>query len=150
MFIKLLSLPIFILIWIGLAGADVPIFMIAAPLFVMLIALKMKVLPKKIAFRIGAIPYFMWLLKEVIMSSIAVSKIAWRKNLKIQPMVEPVKSVQRTDVGIVTYANSVTLTPGTVTLSIDSHALLVHAIDIRFMDDLQEGEMDRRIKKIIC
>jgi multicomponent Na+:H+ antiporter subunit E len=83
------------------------------------------------------------------MSSIAVVRISCRKNLGIQPILEPIKSIQNTDIGLVTYANSITLTPGTVTLSIEGNNLLVHALDLQFMNDLQEGEMDRRVKQII-
>ena len=83
------------------------------------------------------------------MSAIAVVKIACRKNLGIQPVLEPVKSVQKTDIGTVIYANSITLTPGTVTLSVEGNTLLVHALDLQFMHALQEGEMDNRIKKVI-
>jgi multicomponent Na+:H+ antiporter subunit E len=47
------------------------------------------------------------------------------------------------------YANSITLTPGTVTLSIEGKNFLVHALDYDFMSELQTGEMDKRIKQII-
>ena len=50
---------------------------------------------------------------------------------------------------MVIYANSITLTPGTVTLSTEDNKLLVHALDIRFMKDLQDGIMDKTIEGII-
>ncbi len=83
------------------------------------------------------------------MSAWTVSKIAWRKHIILQPSLEPIKTIQDDDVGTVIYANSITLTPGTVTLSVDGKNLLVHALDYDFMSELQEGEMDRRIKRII-
>ena len=50
---------------------------------------------------------------------------------------------------MVIYANSITLTPGTVTLSTEDNKLLVHALDIKFMRDLEDGTMDRKVGEII-
>jgi len=125
------------------------IFMFAAPFLTFIFAWKLKLLPDKNVFKLSAIFYTIWLLKEIFMSSIAVVRITCRKNLRIQPILEPIKSIQNTDIGLVTYANSITLTPGTVTLSIEGNNLLVHALDLQFMNDLQEGEMDKRVKQII-
>ena len=154
MLIKITTFLILIAIWIGLAGfhseTQLLIFMISAPLIAVSFAIWLKILPKKNQYRlVKAALYIIWLMKEVMMSSIAVTKIAWRRNLRIQPLLEPVQSIQESDVAIVTYANSITLTPGTVTLSVEGNALLVHALDQSFMHDLQEGEMDARIKQIM-
>jgi multicomponent Na+:H+ antiporter subunit E len=153
MLIKIVSLIAFITLWVGLTGVhdevQLIIFMFAAPLLAFIFALRLKLLPGKNVFKFSAIFYIIWLLKEIFMSSIAVVRISCRKNLGIQPILEPIKSIQNTDIGLVTYANSITLTPGTVTLSIEGNNLLVHALDLQFMKDLQEGEMDNRVKKII-
>ena len=153
MFIKIISLIAFIAIWVGFTGVPAKIqliiYMLIAPLLTFILALRLKLLPVKNVFKISAIFYIIWLFKEILMSSIAVVKIACRRHLKIQPLLEPVKSIQNTDIGIIIYANSVTLTPGTVTLSTEGDSLLVHALDLQFMNDLQEGEMDNRVKNII-
>ena len=70
-------------------------------------------------------------------------------KLKIYPLLEPIISGQNTELGVVIYANSITLTPGTVTLSTEDNKLLVHALDIKFMRDLQDGTMDRKVGEII-
>lgn len=153
MLIKFVLFFIWIAVWTGLTGfrtePPLVIFMFVAPLLAFIFALKLKLLPAKNSFKIGSIVYFIWLLKEILMSAIAVVKIACRKNLRIQPVLEPIKSIQKTDIGIVMYANSITLTPGTVTLSVEGNTLLVHALDLKFMHDLQEGAMDNKIKKVI-
>lgn len=92
-----------------------------------------------------SIKYFFWLIREIVFSSIAVSKIAWRKNPITYQVIEPVISSQNTKIGRVIYANSITLTPGTVTLNIEGNNLLVHALDLKFMEDLQEGTMDSKV-----
>jgi multicomponent Na+:H+ antiporter subunit E len=123
--------------------------MLGASLVTLLLSIRLDLLPKKNHFKFSAIIYFGWLLKEILMSSIAVVKISWRRNLKIQPLLEPLKTSQINDVGIVAYANSITLTPGTVTLSTEGDHLLVHALDSCFMDDLKSGEMDNKVKRVI-
>ncbi len=141
------------LIWTGLTGFIVEWqhlnYLLAASALTLIFAIKLKLMPTRNIFKINAIFYCIWLLKEIVMSAWTVSKIAWRKHIILQPSLEPIKTIQDDDVGTVIYANSITLTPGTVTLSVDGKNLLVHALDYDFMSELQEGEMDRRIKRII-
>lgn len=153
MFTKIISFIILLAIWFGLTGihndALLTIFGFCAVSLAFIIANWLKLLPSKNPFKINSLFYFCWLAKEIIMSSIAVIKISLRRNLGIQQILEPIKSMQTTNIGIVTYANSITLTPGTVTLSTEGDTILVHALDVKFMHDLQEGEMDNRVRRII-
>jgi multicomponent Na+:H+ antiporter subunit E len=150
---KIITYIVFVAIWCSLAGFPAKtvslLFMIFAPLATLLLAIWMSLLPKKNHFKFSAIIYLGWLLKEVLMSSIAVVRISWKKNMRLQPILELVGTVQKKQVGVVTYANSITLTPGTVVLSTEDNNLLIHALDISFIDDLKEGEMDSRVKEII-
>lgn len=93
--------------------------------------------------------YVKWLLKEVFNSALQVSKIAWRKNMFLRPVLEQIKANQDNDLGVVIYANSITITPGTVTIANQDNDLLVHALDVSFMEDLKTGQMEQRVKKII-
>lgn len=151
---KIISLLSFFLVWLGLSGLKFDAmhiaFLIIAPLLTFYIAEKLSLIPAAINFNFfKTIKYFVWLIKEIVISAIAVSKIAWRKNLSIVPSIEAMISIQDTSLGVVTYANSITLTPGTVTLSVEDNKLLVHAIDTVFMEGLQTGEMDRRVLVIL-
>ena len=153
MLTKIITYIVLVAIWIGLAGMHseplLIIFTFAATLITLLLAIWLDLLPKKNYFKFSVIIYCGWLLKEILMSSIAVVKIAFRKNLRIQPSLELIDTIQKNTIGIVAYANSITLTPGTVTLSTEDNHLLVHALDISFMDDLKDGQMDRKVKEII-
>lgn len=93
--------------------------------------------------------YVKWLLKEVFNSALQVSKIAWRKNMVLRPVLGQIKANQDNDLGVVIYANSITITPGTVTIANQDNDLLVHALDVSFMEDLKTGQMEQRVKKII-
>ncbi|MFP8872557.1 MAG: Na+/H+ antiporter subunit E [Myxococcota bacterium] len=89
--------------------------------------------------------YLPWLLLEIVKSNIAVAKIVLNPKLPMRPHIIRVGYSQKTDVGRVIYANSITLTPGTITLAVRQGEIVVHALSDDFADDLQSGEMDRRV-----
>jgi multicomponent Na+:H+ antiporter subunit E len=150
MFVKIATFFALILVWLGLLGFSGQFLNILLVPSLLIVALwQLDLMPKNNHFKIESIFYFFWLLKEIWNSARAVVRITTSSHLMIEPVMEPIKSVQKTDMGIVLYANSITLTPGTVTLSVEDNALLVHALDVSFMDDLKSGEMDRRISKIM-
>lgn len=151
---KFISLLVFFIIWLGLSGIKSDnlyiFFTVLNPFIVYYFAHKLSLLPIKLSINIlKSIKYTLWLIIEIIKSSISVSKIAWRRNISIYPLLETITSRQYQVIGVVIYANSITLTPGTVTLSTEDHKLLVHALDIEFMRHLQDGNMDRKIAEII-
>jgi multicomponent Na+:H+ antiporter subunit E len=89
--------------------------------------------------------YLPWLLKEVLLSNLAVAKVILSPRLPIHPRILRVAASQKTQVGQVVYANSITLTPGTVTLDIRDGHFLVHALTTDSAEGLLTGEMDRRV-----
>ena len=108
-------------------------------------------IPNTIKFNLHLIFYFLWLIKEIIKSSISVVKIILRKDMNLNPVFEWIDSGQKNDLGIVVYANSITLTPGTVTVDIKNNMLLIHALEQASIDDLKNGKltMAKRVNKII-
>ena len=92
--------------------------------------------------------YWPWLAREIVTSSISVTKIILDPKLPISPQLFHTKVSARTPVGVATYANSITLTPGTITVGIDREhdRFLVHALTKAGADDVEAGEMDRRVK----
>ena len=91
--------------------------------------------------------YWPWLVKEIVKSAIEVAAIIVNPSLPIAPRLLRVKPSQKTPVGVATYANSITLTPGTITVEVDrrENELLVHALTQSGADGLAGGEMDRRV-----
>jgi multicomponent Na+:H+ antiporter subunit E len=87
--------------------------------------------------------YSVWLFREILMSNIATAKVILGNTP--DPEVFRVPYSQKTPAGVAAYANSITLTPGTVTIDIDDNGFLVHALDANFGDDVRSGEMDRRM-----
>ncbi len=92
--------------------------------------------------------YAPWLVWQIVLSNIQVLKILLKPKLDIDPsMVEFVPQV-KTDIGITLLANSITLTPGTVTIFADRDHFFVHALGPEFAEGLSGGEMEKRILEI--
>ena len=89
--------------------------------------------------------YLPWLAWELVKSNIDIARVILHPKLPIQPMVIKIKGSQVTELGYVTYANSITLTPGTVTIFIDGDEFTVHSLTPVAMEGLMDGEMDRRV-----
>ena len=92
--------------------------------------------------------YWLWLIKEIVKSNIDVTHRIWRGNSAISPTRVVLKMEQTTDMGKVIYANSITLTPGTVAMDLDGDNIVVHALTLKAVRDLQTGEMGRRVRRL--
>jgi multicomponent Na+:H+ antiporter subunit E len=89
--------------------------------------------------------YFLWLIKEIIKANITVVKHIWLGEGSISPTLKKIKISQETDMGKVIYANSITLTPGTVAIDLVDNEITVHALNYKDIESLEVGEMDRRV-----
>ena len=88
--------------------------------------------------------YLLWLFREIVNSNISTAKAIITG--KINPEIFTVKVSQISEVGKVTYANSITLTPGTVTTQINKNTFEIHALNSDFGDDVRSGQMDKKVK----
>lgn len=91
------------------------------------------------------IPYWIWLLKEVVKSGWQVSLIIVHPRLPISPALVSFRPTQRTSVGLVIHANSITLTPGTITVEAEATKFLVHALTRDGAAGAAGGDMDARV-----
>jgi multicomponent Na+:H+ antiporter subunit E len=90
----------------------------------------------------GAIEYWPWLWLEILKSSWAVARLILGPRMAISPTMTEVDSALRTPVGLATYANSITLTPGTVTCKLSGHRLTVYALTREGALDVESGAME--------
>ena len=74
-----------------------------------------------------------------------VARIILNPRLPISPIMVPFKASQKSELGRMIYANSITLTPGTITTGTDGEVLRIHALTWHDVDGREEDEMDRRI-----
>lgn len=89
--------------------------------------------------------YILWLAKEIFLSSIMITKIIWNKNIIISPRLEFIPTDLKNDRARVIYANSITLTPGTISVYLEKDKILVHSLT---KEGLNLLPMEQEIKKI--
>jgi multicomponent Na+:H+ antiporter subunit E len=95
-----------------------------------------------------ALRYLPWIATEVLKANLDVAGRVLRPGLPVAPEILRVKPSQRTDLGRVLYANSITLTPGTVTIEAEGDHLLVHAIARAAAAGLECGIMDAKVSEL--
>jgi len=96
-----------------------------------------------------AIPvYWLWLLWQIFKSNIDVALRCVLPGKRIDPVVFRAPTSQKTSVGIATYANSITLTPGTVSMMTWNHEIQVHALTQAGADDVLAGGMDAWVTRV--
>ena len=89
--------------------------------------------------------YMPWLIREVIRSNLDLCRRIWHPALPIQPQILRVPAQQRTALGVSLFANSITLTPGTLSIELRRGEIEVHALSDVSAADLAGGEMHRRV-----
>lgn len=102
--------------------------------------------PLQMTFR--AITYLPWLIWQILKSNWDVGRIILSPRLPIDPEIVHFRASQRTDLGRFIYANSITLTPGTVTTGIVGDDFEVHALSQEQVDGSEENEMNLRVLKL--
>jgi multicomponent Na+:H+ antiporter subunit E len=89
--------------------------------------------------------YWPWLGLEIVKSGWDVTRRILHPRLPISPTLARFKPSQRTDLGLVIHANSITLTPGTICVETGRGEFLVHALSAEGAGSLEGSEMDRRV-----
>ena len=92
--------------------------------------------------------YIPWLLYQIITSNIYVASVVLGPKQRVKPQIIRFKTKLESDISWVTLANSITLTPGTITMDIKDGEFFVHALDKKVADDLHAGEMEDRVAHV--
>jgi multicomponent Na+:H+ antiporter subunit E len=140
--------------WLLLSGMFTPFLLAAGAASAVAVALLARRM--EIADREGlplhasgaALTYWPWLVKEILKSGWQVARIILDPKLPVSPALARFAPSQRTTIGLVTHANSITLTPGTVTVEAEHGEFLVHALTQEGADGLAGSEMDRRVSRL--
>ena len=94
------------------------------------------------------LPYWAWLSKEILKSSLEVTRVVLSPKLPISPTVAEFDSSCEEPMDQAVLGNSITLTPGTLTLQITDGHFVVHALTESGAQDIVSGEMDRRVQSL--
>lgn len=92
--------------------------------------------------------YWFWLGGQIIKSSIDVTRIVLSPSLPVSATVFDLKSESEDDFDVVMLANSITLTPGTLSMDVYDGVIKVHSLTQAGADDLVAGDMNHRVKAI--
>ena len=139
--------------WWLLSGQTAPILLGTGVLVCALVALlstRMGLVDEEshpMSFLPKLVTYVPWLAMQVIQSNWDVIKCVWAPTIKVQPRFIRIPCDLKTEFGRVTYANSITLTPGTVTVEADE-TFLIHALHQEAADSLASGDMERRVRTL--
>jgi multicomponent Na+:H+ antiporter subunit E len=137
--------------WLLLSGYFTPFLMAAgagSAIAVVLFARRMQVVDHEgfpVQLGLPILRYWIWLLKEIVKSAWQVSRIILHPALPISPTMVRFKPSQTTTVGLVVHANSITLTPGTITVEAEADHFLVHALTREGAEGAASGDMDGRV-----
>ena len=140
--------------WLLLSGHYTPLLIgsgIAVSLLVTWLAWRMRVIDDEgfpVRLLVRSLWYAPWLLWQIVLANIDVAKRILDPKLPISPNMIRVKASQCSDLGRVIYANSITLTPGTLSTAVTSEDIEVHALSREGAEDLLQGEMDRRVTRL--
>ena len=139
-------------LWFVLSGFTTPLmlsFGAASVIFVLFLSIRMKVLDEEglpiYVHEWSLAKYVVWLAREVVVANLDVTRIVLSRHLNLQPVVVRLPARQRTVVGRVIYANSITLTPGTVSIELGEDFVDVHALTAAGVTDLETGDMHDRV-----
>ena len=134
------------LLWSGHYTVMITSFGVASVILCVWLAHRMKIVddeghPAHLA--LAHVTYAPWLLWQIVLSNVDVSKRVLTGN--ISPCWVRIKAPQKTALGRVIYANSITLTPGTTSIVLEGDELLVHTIHREVGEDLASGAMAQRV-----
>lgn len=120
--------------WITLSGYFKPLLLSLGAISVILvlwISVRMRILDKETVPYMTlpqTLIYFVWLFKEIVKANVAVVRAVMSPGLEVSPTLTKIPTPQSTDIGRVMFANSITLTPGTVSVCMEDDHILVHAL----------------------
>lgn len=148
----LVSLTLFAF-WLLLSGHYTPFLLVAgAACSVGVVAFSLvKGVTDREGFPIEKLPrallYWPWLGWQMVLSAINVTRLILHPRLPISPTMVKVNALQRSPVGLTTYANSITLTPGTISVEVSEtgRCIWVHALTREGAAGFADDEMNRRV-----
>lgn len=138
------------LFWFLLSGHTSPLLIalgIFSTVLTMFLSHRMNIIDRDtysvhMSFRL--LKYYLFLGKEILVANIDVIKKIMSPD-SIDPKIAKIPTVKQTDVSKVTYANSITLTPGTVTMDLQDDEITVYALSQDAIDDLKTGRMAEKV-----
>lgn len=140
--------------WLALSGHYTPLLLGLGAISIVLVVL--------LADRLGIIDHegrplqlllraprlWVWLGGQIAQSAWRVTRIVWSPRMRLNVAYRSVPVTEMSDLERVTYANAITLTPGTLSVTVGEHAIEVHGLEAQSIEQLGDGEMARRVRRL--
>ena len=94
------------------------------------------------------VQYLYYLIKEIVFSNITVSRMILTRKEEMEPVIVHVRTRLKSETARVILANSITLTPGTITVSLTDDKLLVHCLDKSLSEGMEDSRFVRLLQKM--
>lgn len=94
------------------------------------------------------VQYLYCLVKEIISANLTVSRMILTRKEQMEPVIVHVHTDLKSETARVLLANSITLTPGTITVSMTEDDLLVHCLDKSLSEGMEDSVFVRLLKKM--
>lgn len=88
------------------------------------------------------------LLKEIVAANVTVCRMILTRKEVMEPVIVRIHTDLKTETARVILANSITLTPGTITVSLTGQELLVHCLDVSLAEGLENSEFARILREL--
>ena len=92
--------------------------------------------------------YLLWLMWQVVLSNIDLVRRIWDPDLPIRPTWQRLDTKVTSSLAKTLYANSITLTPGTLTTDVREDHFMVHSLSPDGIEDLRKGGMEEKIQRL--
>ncbi len=92
--------------------------------------------------------YVPWVIYQVVVTNIDAARVILSPSLPIHPHLVKLRVTQKTTLGKVIHANTITITPGTVTLDVRDDTFLIHALTKEAADADSSGALDRKVSRL--
>ena len=89
--------------------------------------------------------YLAHLLKEIVVAAVYVADRVLDPKMGIAPTMQTHRTRFSSDTARVAFANSITLTPGTLTVDVDGDVFIIHCLHESFSDAISSGDLERRV-----
>ena len=144
-------------IWLVMSGMFETFFLVLGVISCSLSVVIFSLLNKKktpgfsaISFLVGLVSYSIWLIKEILVSTWSVTTKIWQLEPDISPDMAWVNTSLKDDVAMTVLGNSITLTPGTVSVDIkEDGRFQVHSLTKDGMEDVRSGRMVEKVLKVV-
>ena len=92
--------------------------------------------------------YILILIWEIIKANVSAIRLATSFRNEVDPVIVKFKTDLKTDIAKVVLANSITLTPGTITIKLEGSEFVVHALDVELVEGIDESVFVHMLRRM--